>query len=677
METSKRLKIYEFFGVTFREEKDSEILADCPFCGKEKHFYINKENALFDCKRCIAEGNYTDFLTLTYDQIKDFNEELKIKELAEYRNLPYEAFLGTGIIYTGNRYWIPIWNGTDKIVDIRHYYKGKNVLSTDGVSLGIFNFKELVSKERLYDPVYICEGEFDAIALNYLLRKVKKTGVVIGIPGAGIFKKEWQDYFLGRDIIVCYDNDSAGNNGYVKVRTELIGKARSIKQLIWPAEMPTGYDVNNFVAAYGVRTGQYESCYEMLQLLTKSEDKTAAVLEKKYESIPNNTTFKELLVEYKKSLEINQEYEDAIRIMLATIISINIPGPDPVWLFFVGPPGCGKTALLNTARNSDLCYYQSSLGRHSLISGWKTPSGADPSILAHIKNKCFILKDFTEVLFKSQTDRDEIFSILRGAFDGSVERKFGNNVTRVYSDLRFSMIAGVTQEINNYPQASAGERFLRYNFNSTEDEIEKQQEAALSQLLVGEVAKQDLQVYVRKFINQTRDFSQERLSNYFTNEFRNRLKPLARLAAYLRTPVIRYERGRKNECPVYEPIPETGNRIAVQLQRLAFSLAILENKETIDRHIFKILKKVAFDTVQSYASRIIDTLYKAEKLLIKQEIAERINFNPNYLTPYLEDLCALKMIDRKDVFIKGSSKTTWGYLLTPTIFELINKVEEI
>lgn len=34
-----------------------QYICDCPFCGKEKHFYISKETQLFDCKRCGEYGS--------------------------------------------------------------------------------------------------------------------------------------------------------------------------------------------------------------------------------------------------------------------------------------------------------------------------------------------------------------------------------------------------------------------------------------------------------------------------------------------------------------------------------------------------------------------------------------------------------------------------------------------
>lgn len=37
--------------------RSGQYVCDCPFCGKEAHFYIDKKNQLFDCKKCGEHGN--------------------------------------------------------------------------------------------------------------------------------------------------------------------------------------------------------------------------------------------------------------------------------------------------------------------------------------------------------------------------------------------------------------------------------------------------------------------------------------------------------------------------------------------------------------------------------------------------------------------------------------------
>lgn len=43
----------------------NHYIATCPLCGKAKHFYIQRDTQLFDCKKCGEEGNIYKLLLLT------------------------------------------------------------------------------------------------------------------------------------------------------------------------------------------------------------------------------------------------------------------------------------------------------------------------------------------------------------------------------------------------------------------------------------------------------------------------------------------------------------------------------------------------------------------------------------------------------------------------------------
>ena len=52
-----------------QETRSGQYICTCPFCGKEKHFYINKKTQMFDCKKCGEFGNIYKllrFLDKTY-----------------------------------------------------------------------------------------------------------------------------------------------------------------------------------------------------------------------------------------------------------------------------------------------------------------------------------------------------------------------------------------------------------------------------------------------------------------------------------------------------------------------------------------------------------------------------------------------------------------------------------
>lgn len=55
-------------------------IADCPFCGKQKHFYMNSKNGLWDCKVCLEKGNWYQFQKRVGSGVDNENEEVKEKK---------------------------------------------------------------------------------------------------------------------------------------------------------------------------------------------------------------------------------------------------------------------------------------------------------------------------------------------------------------------------------------------------------------------------------------------------------------------------------------------------------------------------------------------------------------------------------------------------------------------
>lgn len=89
--------------------------------------------------------------------------------------------------------------------------------------------------------IVLAEGEGDALSL-----------ISAGIPavtntsGAGTFREAWREYFLGKDVIVFYDNDEAGRNGARKAAAMLFGYAANVRVAEWGSE-PDKYDIGDFM----------------------------------------------------------------------------------------------------------------------------------------------------------------------------------------------------------------------------------------------------------------------------------------------------------------------------------------------------------------------------------------------------------------------------------------------
>ncbi|GAG25901.1 unnamed protein product, partial [marine sediment metagenome] len=170
--------------------------------------------------------------------------------------------------------------------------------------------------------------------------------------------------------------------------------------------------------------------------------------------------------EFKEWLQFPYENTNVLDVMYGAIIANRLQG-DPIWLFIVAPSGGMKTELLLSLYNSPGIYETTSLTPPALISGANFGAGGDPSLIPKLNKKVLIIKDFTTVLNLNAVALDEIFGILRDAYDGHITKHFGNAIIRSY-DSKFGIIAGVTPAIEIYTEqhTALGERFLRYKIQT-------------------------------------------------------------------------------------------------------------------------------------------------------------------------------------------------------------------
>jgi DNA primase len=91
------------------------------------------------------------------------------------------------------------------------------------------------------ESIYVCEGEFDCLVL-----KSQGLNAVSSTSGSGTFKDKWVDILLKfKNVYICFDNDSAGQKGALKVYRKIIEK--SDKRLnIFNIELPESLDVTDY-----------------------------------------------------------------------------------------------------------------------------------------------------------------------------------------------------------------------------------------------------------------------------------------------------------------------------------------------------------------------------------------------------------------------------------------------
>lgn len=684
MEIPEKLLCMAEWGTEFIEYKNEQLVGHCPFCGKEKHFYVNTKTFLWDCKVCGLAGNRNGFLEEVHRDLLRNTKESNLEKLSRFRSIPLSSLRRWKVAYCPfkNCFVIPVFKN-NTVVDLRHYKLGEKVISTTGCQTDLLGRNLLSDTNRINQNVYVCAGEFDCFAMDWLLRRNGKVGTCVSPPGEGIFKKDWISLFNGRTVYICFDNDDAGIRESIKRINDLSSNTAEIHVLNWPEEFKKGYDINDWVKERAMaENANPVSAYKLLVELFTS----AKSFLQKYSSpttqpidlptgLDDSITLNDIFAELKQNdIFVNHNIQTAIEIAFATAISGRMTcfTNNPLWQFLVGPPGSGKTLVLSLFEKAKaFAFFQSSLKRESLISGMSL-NGNDPSILNVIGNRCLVLKDFTEVLDAPPTIRTEIFATLRGAYDGSVDKLFGNGIYRAYT-CNFPLLAGVTNEIYAHSTAAMGERCLKYSIQSSPEDRERLQRFALKHAR----RKQDqsqLAFLVNSFLSKEHDYSDAAVDQMVPAWFEDSILPLARLVGHLRTPVRRHMAGWLQNDPAYAPEPETGNRLVVQFQRLGVSLAYVLGESAVTESIYQTVKQVAMDTMRGYVLRIVDFLFMMRSSEItRKDLINCLGISSSTIQKYLEDLEILEIIERVSLppTIGLGNRTEYAWILSKTVSDCL------
>lgn len=672
MSASSKLKLFEAHGVEFAGTSGDEAFGTCPFTGKENKFYVNQRTWLWDSKTAGISGNIPQFLEKMSDQYEQALTPSLLRKLAENRGLPDAAFKGWHVGWNGSTYTIPVRDPGNHVVDIRLYRLGKRVISTPGVQVGLLGVHHF--KSDMAVPIYLCEGEWDAIALRWLLKILKEPGHVCAVPGAGIFKQEWAAWFSGRTVHTLFDADEAGDNAEIMVWKKLGFHAQRLSFVHWPAEVKPGFDIRDWVMYGAVQRNTPAECLKALRALfvdnprkrpldapasgPKAGQIGAAPDGWKPPTPSDNghrktrwakpPSLEDVCTTYKKWLHMTNT--DAIRLMLACAVSQDIPGP-PIWLFLVGPPGGGKTEAVVSLSHWERAYLTSSLTPHALISGANWKEGMDPSLIPKLNGKVMVIKDFTAILSMRDMERDEIFGILRDAYDGTCGKVFGTGIQRTYHS-RFTIVAAVTPRIHDLSSqhASLGERFLKYSMG---DNLHHESEEDIIARAIDNIAQttqmqDELQDVVSSFLARRITVSPDRLPAV-PDGIKQRIIALGMFGARMRGSVSRDK--YRNDIVTSRPSAEIGSRLGIQLAKLAKALAIIHQRPTVTEDDYRLLKKVMLDTLPQRTEDIIRHMWLHGPTpgghITVEDLARTSRYPTATVSRIMSDLHVLDIVERK------------------------------
>lgn len=673
MDVSRKIRPYLCFGFDSAKKSDDEYVGRCPLCNRKDHFFVNERTGLFSCKSCGEEGNTYTFLKVYSNLVYESTTTEEYRELAKHRGLPVKALRDWRLGWDGEHWLLPVLSEKKTCRDIRRWNpkdKKNPMKSTAGCKAQLYGWCK-ASQLAAGSTIYICEGEWDAIAMSWLLWRAGVSTVgVVAVPGVNTFKDDWIDDLKPYHVILCYDNDVPGETGSVKAFHKIKNECESVKVLAWPAQFSKGYDVRDFIREqFQEKLGPKKILKNLKAQIVEPEELPMYVseedrIEKEEEVLEHPSSFQETLAIYKKWADMRPDLVDVLKVMLAVVLSTKMAG-DPLWIYIVGPSGSGKTMLLISLSENPRCVFRSSITARSLVSGYRnTP---DPSLLPKLNNKTCVWKDFTEIL--SDKNKDEIYSTLRGAFDGQVTRSYGNDVERNYKNLHFSMLAGVTPAVHGDKKAMLGERFLKFEiFKDAEQDTTSQIEAAMEDSGKENQMTKELQLAAGNFL------ARKIIMPHLPEWVKKRIIALSQLTSILSTIVEREQYGDREV--VYMPSPQIGTRLAKQLAKLAVFIAVVMDHETVQYEDYKLIEKTAFCTSRKMYLLILSTIVKSGGTATVKEIQLRTRLGWHTVSNQINDLYLLRIVDQASIpHAKKTGRPSVKWKLTKKVADLFSSLE--
>ena len=199
----------------------------------------NGEKILFKCQAGCVNNDILQIIDMEWNQFfvhSDNSKTQKKKEVCRYR---YEN--------KGGKHAFDVVRFEPK--DFRPQ-RPDGKWSLEGVERVPYRLPELLQGVKDSKPTLLLEGEKDvdrAIAMGLIATTF--------VGGAGKWRDEYSEYFLGADVVLIPDNDNPGLKGMTEIGTKLHGIASRIRMLelpgLGPRQEKHGKDFSDWIKLEG------------------------------------------------------------------------------------------------------------------------------------------------------------------------------------------------------------------------------------------------------------------------------------------------------------------------------------------------------------------------------------------------------------------------------------------
>lgn len=323
--------------------------------------------------------------------------------------------------------------------------------------------------------------------------------------------------------------------------------------------------------------------------------------------------YKTMILAWRKALRWTSGLDHALTVMLASVASVKSLG-DQLWIKVIGPAACGKSTLCEAVSvNREHVIAKSTIrGFHS---GFKTSGGEngeeDNSLAAKLFDKTLVTKDGDTLL--QSPNLAQILSEGRDLYDGTSRTHYRNKMSKEYSGLRMTWILCGTSSLRSIDSSELGERFLDCVImeridNDLEDEVAWRIANRANRNMALEASAEPESQYEPElakamqltggYIDWLKDNASDLLASIHTPEWA--LRQCTRLGKF-----TAFMRARPSDRQEENAEREFSSRLVSQYVRLAKCLALVLNKQKVDKVVMARVNRVALDTSRGQTLAIV------------------------------------------------------------------------
>jgi hypothetical protein len=682
----EKIRPYLFHGLDLNQHLKDEWVGDCFLCDKPGHLYVNSGTGQWNCRRCNSKGNiYTWLAALATAALRNTSAR-EYKPLVESRGIPLTVLKTWGLAKSplDDHWLLPTYNAKGAVTnlyslrELRDKRGGAAKARWLGTAALPAKFWGLQHATEHQTECWLTEGPWDAMHLMHLFGSIKRHGTryartadpgdsllterrILALAGCQTFPDELGASLLPTTIL-CFDNDhprKLATGGVSQPAWDGIKAFRTkhpdhkLRYLKWnpkptksyhDPDLESGYDLSDLCQTAGLPEANPATAFKHLSIkitdLPTSQKKTSAPADIPTIEPLHRETFDELLADLTTTgYHVTPNLRDTFALSLATVASTELPG-EQIWLRIIGPPGSGKTTIAEaiTAAKEYVFPISIQTGFHSGHTGGPGggggPHAKDASLVKMMDGKTVLIKDGDTLL--TAANRDKTLAELRDLYDGVSRAHYRNGVHHEYENLRTTFILCGTDHLRTLNRSFLGERFLDCEIlgaEETDPYIDRAIENAYLRVssglsnpgdeiatnpIVGNLLKAATYGYV---LHLKKKLATAPIPS-FPEEYRNRIKALAKLLAYVRARLVRTE-GELD----YRPRVELATRLASQFTKLAVVIAVMFDYPAINGETYRLLQKIMVDTATSFEWEMIRMLVRHRDGLSSKQLANLLNIS--------------------------------------------------